>query len=71
MCPQLTLKNCYPTWAQKVETQKYLVGSTNDYHPVITEIVAMTLKCVLGSAERNVKLRKASIQQICPPVYSS
>ena len=65
------LLSCHvPTMYQKVEIQKYFVDSTNDYHPVITEIVAVTLQCVLGSAERNVMLCKASIPQICPPVYS-
>lgn len=55
---------------RKVEIQKYLVDRTSDYHPVITEIVAVTLQCVLGSAERNVMLCKASIPQVCPSVYS-
>lgn len=59
-----------PTMCRKVEIQKYLVDRTSAYHPVITEIVAVTLQCVLGSAERNVMLRKASIPQVCPSVYS-
>lgn len=59
-----------PTMCRKVEIQKYLVDRTSDYHPAITEIVAVTLQCVLGSAERNVMLCKASIPQVCPSVYS-
>lgn len=50
--------------AQKVAIQKYLVDSTNDNCPVMTEIVALSLECVLlGSADSSVKLCKGSVQK--------
>lgn len=41
-----------------------MVDSTKDYHPVIKEIVALTLECLFSSAESSVALCQASVQKI-------